>query len=106
MFKTTRLERLSEGFVQSVLSGVEGKGGYVHTNVREVSGGHSQLEVNRGLPAQLLVKYFDKKGMSWQIKEELRNMVEFRQLNLAGSWPVMPKVDILKTTTDLARSAA
>ena len=34
-------------------------------------GCYSQLEVNRGLPAQLLVKYFQKIGTEWQIKEEL-----------------------------------
>jgi len=58
-------------------------------------GKYSQLEVNRGMPAQLLMKYFEKKGMSWRANEELRNMVEFRQLNLAGAWPAMPKVDIV-----------
>jgi len=58
-------------------------------------GKYSQLEVNRGLPAQFLIKYFEKKGLSWHIKDELRNMVEFQQLNLAGSWPPMPKVDII-----------
>lgn len=58
-------------------------------------GKYSQLEVNRGVPAHLLMKYFDKKGMSWRIKEELRNMIEFQQLNLAGKWPLMPKVDIV-----------
>ena len=59
------------------------------------NGKYSQLETNRGLPAQFLMKYFEKKGLSWQVKEELRNLVEFRQLNLAGSWPLMPKVDII-----------
>ncbi len=58
-------------------------------------GRYSQLEVNRGLPAQLLIKYFDKKGMGWQVKEKLRNMIEFRQLNLAGTWPSLPKMDIV-----------
>jgi len=58
-------------------------------------GKYSQLEVNRGLPAQLLIKYFDKKGMGWRIKEDLRNMIEFRELNLAGTWPLLPKMDIV-----------
>ena len=58
-------------------------------------GKYSQLEVNRGLPAQLLMKYFDKKGMSWRVKEELRNMIDFHPLNLAGNWLPMPKMDIV-----------
>ncbi len=59
------------------------------------TGKYSQLEVNRGVPAALLLKYFEKKGMSWRIKEELRSMIEFEQLNLIGSWPPMEKIDIV-----------
>ncbi len=58
-------------------------------------GKYSQLEVNRGLPAQLLIKYFDKKGMSWHVKDDLINMIEYKQLNLAASWPSLPKMDLV-----------
>lgn len=58
-------------------------------------GCYSQLEVNRGLAAPLLVKYFQKIGMQWQIKEELRRMVDWRQINLAQSWGVLPSCDIV-----------
>ncbi len=52
---------------------------------------YSQLEVNRGLPAPLLIKNFTKSEMDWQIKEELRRMVDFRELNLLESWPFQPQ---------------
>ena len=55
----------------------------------------SQLEVNRGLPAPLLVKYFQKIGTEWQINEELRRMIDFRQMNLAQAWPVLPPMDVI-----------
>jgi chemotaxis protein methyltransferase CheR len=58
-------------------------------------GCYSQLEVNRGLPAPLLVKYFQKIGTEWQIKEDLRRMVDFRQINLAQSWPLFPPMDVI-----------
>ncbi len=58
-------------------------------------GCYSQLEVNRGLPAPLLVKYFQKIGTQWQIKEDLRRMVDFRQMNLAQAWPALPSMDII-----------
>ncbi|MCB9830906.1 MAG: protein-glutamate O-methyltransferase CheR [Planctomycetes bacterium] len=58
-------------------------------------GRYSQLEVNRGLPAPLLVKYFDRDGLHWRIKDSLRRMVEFRELNLVGSWPMLPALDIV-----------
>jgi len=58
-------------------------------------GCYSQLEVNRGMPAPLLVKYFQKIGTEWQIKEELRRMIDFRQMNLAQAWPVLPSMDVI-----------
>lgn len=58
-------------------------------------GCYSQLEVNRGLPVQLLVKYFQKIGTEWQIKEELRRMVRFAELNLAQPWPPMAPMDLV-----------
>jgi chemotaxis protein methyltransferase CheR len=58
-------------------------------------GRYSQLEINRGLSALLLVKYFVKQGLEWQICEDLRRMVEFRQLNLIEPWPLFPPTDIV-----------
>ncbi len=54
---------------------------------RAREGSYSQLEVNRGLPAAMLVKYFERAGMSWRIGSALRERVEFRELNLAERWP-------------------
>jgi chemotaxis protein methyltransferase CheR len=63
------------------------------TRARE--GRYSQLEVNRGLPASLLVKYFRQHGSDWQIREELRRRVEFQIINLAGPWPMLPPMDVI-----------
>lgn len=49
---------------------------------RARQGRYSQIEVNRGLPAPLLVKYFQKVGQNWQIRDDIRAIVEFRELNL------------------------
>lgn len=62
---------------------------------RARAGVYSQLEMNRGLPAQLLVKYFTKEGIVWEAKPDLRNMMEFREMNLATTWPTLPKMDII-----------
>lgn len=59
------------------------------------SGIYSQLEVNRGLPLPLLVKYFDKVDDGWQIKPDLKKMVEFRKMNLIERWGMMPRFDIV-----------
>lgn len=55
----------------------------------------SQIEVNRGLPAQLLAKYFQREGMQWQLRPELRNMATFTKLNLIERWPTLPSMDIV-----------
>lgn len=58
-------------------------------------GKFSQLEINRGLPAQLMVKYFKKTGMDWQIDEQLRKACEFREMNLCDEWTGLSNIDIV-----------
>lgn len=58
-------------------------------------GAFSQLEVNRGLPASMLAKYFSKVGTKWVVKDILKKNVEFRQMNLIKPWPIMPVFDIV-----------
>lgn len=62
---------------------------------RAKEGLYSQIEVNRGLPAVLLTRYFQRQGLQWRIRPEIRQMVEFRQNNLAESWPPIPPLDIV-----------
>jgi chemotaxis protein methyltransferase CheR len=56
---------------------------------------YSQIEVNRGLPTPLLLKYFRQEGARWQLADEIRMMVEFKALNLAQAWPHMPQMDLV-----------
>jgi chemotaxis protein methyltransferase CheR len=62
---------------------------------RSREGRYTQLEVNRGLPARLLVKYFRQYGTDWEINETLRSKVEFQIMNLADYWPPLPPMDII-----------
>lgn len=62
---------------------------------RAREGSYSQLEVNRGLPAPMLVRHFERSGTRWTVRPEVRKMVEFRELNLAGQWPQMPRTDVI-----------
>jgi chemotaxis protein methyltransferase CheR len=56
----------------------------------------NQTEINRGLPMQLLLKYFTKQGLNWQIKEEIRGGIEFQEVNLIERWPpTLPTMDIV-----------
>ena len=62
---------------------------------RARKGEYTELEVNRGLPSHLLVKYFQRKGLRWQVKPEIRRWVKFAKMNLAEPWPVMPAMDLI-----------
>lgn len=62
---------------------------------RAAEGVFSQLEINRGVPAPLLVRYFEHEGARWRLRTEIRARVEFRQLNLARPWPVLPRMDVV-----------
>lgn len=59
------------------------------------TGRYSQIEVNRGLPTPLLLKYFTQVGANWQLDEKVRALVEFRRLNLVDAWPLMPLMDLV-----------
>src|SRR5262249_13791410 len=58
-------------------------------------GKYSQIEVNRGLPIQLLVKYFRQEGAHWRADDELRSMIGFREGKLARTWGGLPTVDLV-----------
>ena len=62
---------------------------------RARSGRYSQMEVNRGLPAPLLTRYFHREGLEWVVKDSIRNRVSFEPLNLSKPWPSFPQMDII-----------
>src|SRR4029077_8012385 len=62
---------------------------------RARAGLFNQLEVNRGLPVPMLIKHFDKVGLEWQVKADLRKMINFRKVNLMEAWPAMPEMDVV-----------
>lgn len=59
------------------------------------TGLYSQFEVQRGLPIQLLLKYFDQKGDMWQINAAMRAMIEWRKLNLLENFSHVGEHDIV-----------
>ncbi|MGF6312933.1 chemotaxis protein methyltransferase CheR [Bradyrhizobium sp. i1.8.4] len=59
------------------------------------AGIYSQFEVQRGLPIQMLVKYFKQSGELWQINPELRSMVQHRQLNLLHDFSQLGTFDVI-----------
>ena len=62
---------------------------------RSKSGIYTQFEVQRGLPIQMLVKHFKQQGDKWQISQQLRQMVSFREFNLLGDLSPLGQFDIV-----------
>jgi chemotaxis protein methyltransferase CheR len=62
---------------------------------RAEAGAYSQVEVNRGLPANLLVQYFERAGTQWRVTPTLRRRVSFQRMNLAAPLPPMAGFDVV-----------
>jgi chemotaxis protein methyltransferase CheR len=57
---------------------------------------YSQLEVQRGLPAKLMIQYFDKNEEDqWIVKNSLRKGIDFRKINLLQAWGAIGPFDII-----------
>ncbi len=76
---------------------VEILGTDISTEVLEKAkaGVYSQFEVQRGLPIQLLVKYFSQVGDTWQIAPDIRAMVQYRPLNLLADFAHLGRFDVV-----------
>ncbi|MEW5727445.1 MAG: protein-glutamate O-methyltransferase [Pseudomonadota bacterium] len=59
------------------------------------AGMYSQFEVQRGLPIQLLVKYFKKNNEMWQIDPAIRAMVQYREYNLLHDLKPLGQFDVV-----------
>lgn len=52
-------------------------------------------EVERGLPGASLARYFEPAGNEWRVRREVRDMVEFRQVNLVDPGRSLPTADVV-----------
>lgn len=62
---------------------------------RAMAGEYSEMEMKRGLSAELIEKYFIKDGGRWVIDSEIRNMVQFRQINLIRPFAMVGGFDVI-----------
>lgn len=56
---------------------------------------YSQFEVQRGLPIQLLLKYFKKEGEHWQVNKDIRDQIVYKYFNLLDNPSVLGKFDVV-----------
>jgi chemotaxis protein methyltransferase CheR len=58
-------------------------------------GRYRRLDVNRGLPARMLLKYMERRGEEWEVNPRIRAMCEFQYANLCGPLPQLPVFDLV-----------
>ncbi len=58
-------------------------------------GEYSQFEVQRGLPIQLLIKYFTQEGDVWRISDDIRKMVTYKPFNLLDNFAALGSFDVI-----------
>jgi len=58
-------------------------------------GRYRRMEVNRGLPARMLVKYLVRDGDEWEVTPNLRAMCSFQYANLCAPLPKLPAFDLV-----------
>jgi len=62
---------------------------------RSRAGRYSQLEINRGLPAAMLVQHFTRVGIEWEVSQQVRRTVAFSRHNLLHAPPAGGPFDIV-----------
>jgi chemotaxis protein methyltransferase CheR len=62
---------------------------------RARAGRYTQFEVNRGLPAPMLVKYFKQHRTAWEISPQLQQAIQFEEINLTQPWPALPAMNLI-----------
>jgi len=67
---------------------IEGTDLNSHVIERANAGRYQRIEINRGLPARCVVRYFDHVGDDWVVRPEVRKLCNFRQANLCA--PSLP----------------
>jgi len=69
----------------------------ISTEVIETAkkGEYSQFEVQRGLPIQMLMKYFEQKGDRWHLKHDIKSMIQYKFFNLLTPMAPLGKFDII-----------
>ncbi|MDC7683201.1 protein-glutamate O-methyltransferase CheR [Asticcacaulis sp. BYS171W] len=59
------------------------------------SGLYTQFEVQRGLPIQMMVKYFEKVDEMWRLSPKIRQAIRFRKLNLLDNLHSVGRQDVI-----------
>jgi len=63
--------------------------------LRAREGLYASYEIERGLPADVLERYFVREGRQWRVVDRLRRMVTFRAFNLLDHFGWLGEIDVV-----------
>ena len=66
-----------------------------HALHRAQEGIYSPLEIGRGLPERMRSRYLKPVSGGFQVDARVRDMVEFRRVNLDHAWPAFGRLDLV-----------
>jgi chemotaxis protein methyltransferase CheR len=59
------------------------------------AGRYRQVDINRGICAAYLSKYFKREGNEYELDREVKKLVRFDEVNLIQNWPLLPTFDLI-----------
>lgn len=62
---------------------------------RARTGVYTQYEIQRGLPAHSMIRYFDQTGSEWKVRAEVKRWIKFKRLNLLADFSTFGSFDIV-----------
>jgi chemotaxis protein methyltransferase CheR len=62
---------------------------------RSAAGRYQRIEINRGLPARLLIKYFVRTGDEWEVHPDIKRLCRFQQRNLCQNAFLQESFDVI-----------
>jgi chemotaxis protein methyltransferase CheR len=67
----------------------------VQATARASAGIYKDVEIERGMPANVMGRYFVKRENGWQVRDDIRAMASFRTLNLLRDFSMLGQFDII-----------
>lgn len=62
---------------------------------KAANGYYTKAQLARGMPPDMLARFFEKADDLWRIKPDMRKSIEFRTMNLADKWDLKGKYDLI-----------
>jgi len=66
-----------------------------HALNQAMKGEYTQFEIQRGLPMQMAMKYFQQQGQGWRVNDKIRSMIRYEAFNLLDRMEKFGSFDVI-----------